>query len=69
MAKGRKTILEERIEIVGYCISNNKDYRKTIEQYSVSYTQIYGWVRSCEEHGPDGLIDRRGKRKDEASHE
>jgi transposase-like protein len=32
MAKGRKTTLNERIETVSYCISNNQDYGKAIEQ-------------------------------------
>jgi len=67
MSSGRKTTLEERIEIVSYCIANNKGYSKVIERYGVSYQQIYGWVRRYEERGPDGLMDRRGKRKDEAS--
>lgn len=67
MAKGRNTTLEERIEIVSYCIANNKDYGKTIERYDVSYQQIYGWVRKYEKDGANGLADRRGKRKDEAS--
>ena len=67
MVKGRKTRMEERIEIVGHCIANNKDYGKTIEQYSVSYGQIYNWVKRYEEDGVDGLADRRGHRKDEAS--
>ena len=40
VAKGRKTTLEERIEIVSHCIANNKDFNKTVEQYSVSYQQI-----------------------------
>ena len=66
MAKGRKTTLAERIEIVSYCIASNKDYGKAIERYGVSYQQIYGWVRRYEERGSDGLVDRRGKRKDEA---
>jgi len=64
MTKGRKTTLEERIEMVYHCIANNKDYGKTIEQYDVSYQQIYGWVRKYEENGPDSLIDRRGKKRD-----
>lgn len=67
MVKGRKTTLEERIEIVSHCIANNKDYGKTIERYGVSYQQIYGWVRKYENDGADGLADRRGKQKDEAS--
>lgn len=67
MAKGRTTTLEERIEIVSYCIANNKDYGKAIEQYGVSYQQIYGWVRKYEKDGAEGLSDRRGKCKDQDS--
>jgi len=67
MTKGRETTLEERIEMVSHCIANNKDYGKTIEQYGVSYQQIYGWVRKYEKDGAGGLADRRGKHKDVAS--
>lgn len=67
MAKGHKTTLEDRIEITSYCIANSKDYGKVIERYSVSYQQIYGWVRKYEESGIDGLVDRRGKRKGKES--
>ena len=67
VAKGRVTTLEERIEIVCHCISNNKNYGKTIEQYGVSYQQIYTWVRKYEKDGPEGIADRRGKRKAVAS--
>lgn len=67
MAKSCNTTLDERIEIVSHCIINNKDYGKTIEQYSISYQQIYGWVKKYEVSGVDGLVDRRGKRKDQSS--
>jgi transposase len=67
MVKSRKTTLDERIEIVSHCISNNKDYGKTIEKYGVSYGQIYGWIRKYEQDGADSLTDKRGKRKDEAT--
>ena len=63
MTKGRKTTLEERIEIVAYCIENGKDYPKTIEKYGVSYQQIYSWIRKYEEKGVDGLCDGRGRTK------
>ena len=59
--------MNERIEIVSHCVSNNKDYGKTIEQYNISYQQLYGWVGKYEQNGVDGLIDRRGKRKNESS--
>ena len=65
MTKGRKTMLDERIEIVSYCIAHGKDYAAAIERYKVSYPQIYSWVRRYELEGPDGLIDKREKRKPE----
>lgn len=63
MTKGRSTTLEERIEIVSYCIANGKDYGAAIEKYGVSYQQIYSWVRKYEIKCIDGLIDKRGKPK------
>ncbi len=63
MTKGRSTTLDERIEIVSYCIANGKDYGAVIEKYGVSYQQIYSWVSKYEEKGVNGLLDKRGKRK------
>ena len=63
MTKGRATTLEERIEIVTYCIEQGKDYGAAIERYRVSYQQIYSWVRKYEQSGVSGLADKRGKRK------
>jgi transposase-like protein len=63
MTKGRATTLEERIEIVRYCIEQGKDYGAAIERYQVSYQQVYSWVRKYEELGVAGLNDKRGKRK------
>lgn len=65
MKKGRKTTLEERAEIVAFCIANGKDYALTTEKYGVSYQQIYSWVHKYESKGTDGLTDRRGKAKPE----
>lgn len=66
MTKGRETTLEERVEIVSFCIEHGKDYSLTIQQYGVSYNQIYSWVRKYEADGVEGLRDRRGKKKSEA---
>lgn len=63
MTKGRTTSLDERIEIVSYCIAHDKDYAATIEKYNVSYQQIYSWVSKYEKSGVEGLVDRRGKSK------
>jgi len=67
MTKGRNMTFEERAEIVCHCIASNKDYGKTVEKYNVSYQQVYTWVSKYEKHGTDGLIDRRGKRKEESA--
>lgn len=63
MTKGRTTTLDERIEIVSYCIAHNRDYTATMEKYGVSYQQIYSWVSKYEKNGIEGLVDRRGKSK------
>ena len=66
MTKGRTTTFDERLEMVSECISLGNDYGKIVEKYNVSYQQVYGWVHKYEAEGPNGLIDRRGKRKEEA---
>ena len=62
----RKTTIEERIEIVKYCLEHNKEYKLAAETFDVSYTQVYQWVKKYEEFGEDGLSDKRGKRKEES---
>lgn len=66
MTKGRSTSLEERIEIVNYCINNNKNYQVAAEIFNVSYQQVYGWVNKFEAGGEDSLIDGRGRNKAES---
>ena len=44
----RKTTLEERKEIVEYCIVHNRDYKGASSKYGVSYSQIYSWVKKYE---------------------
>ncbi len=65
MAKHRKTTYEERLEIVHHCLKNDRKYTHTAEAYNVSYDQVYRWVRKYDKHGAEGLLDRRGQRKDE----
>ena len=66
MTKGRKTTQQERAEIVAFCIAHSKDYALTIQECSVSYQQIYAWVKKYEAKGVDGLADGRGKAKPES---
>jgi transposase-like protein len=64
MAKARrKTTIEERKEIIEYCINNNLDYKNTAEKYDVSYGQVYSWVRKYDASGEAGLADKRGRHK------
>ena len=55
--------IEEREEIVKYCIAHNKDYGLAAIKYHVSYGQVYYWVGQYLKFGKPGLEFRRGKRK------
>lgn len=59
----RKTTLEERKEIVEYCLSHNRDYKGTASKYDVSYSQVYSWIKKYDINGEDALIDKRGYHK------
>lgn len=61
--KGRKTTLDERIEIVKYLIDHELDYNTTSEKFKVSYQQVYQWYNKYLDKGIDGLIDNRGVKK------
>lgn len=65
MTKGRKTTVEERIDIAKACLANGKNYQEVATQYEVSYQQVYQWVRKLEEGGEEALQDRRGRTKPE----
>ena len=66
MTKGKRTTQKERAEIVAFCLKHGTDYLLTVEQYGVSYQQIYSWVRKYKEKGIDGLADGRGRAKPES---
>ena len=59
----RKTTIEERKEIVEYCIAHNYNYSNTAAIYDVSYSQVYSWVKKYKANGVEGLIDKRGQHK------
>lgn len=59
----RKTTIEERKEIVEYCIKHNSDYKGTASIYDVSYSQVYSWVKKYDANGEERLSDRRGHHK------
>lgn len=59
----RKTTLEERKEIVAYCLEHNRDYKNTASVFEVSYSQVYSWVKKNDATGEEGLTDKRGRHK------
>lgn len=65
MTKGRKTNIDERVEIVKYCIEHGYDYTETALKFKVSYQQVYTWTNKYLKDGVEALQDRRGKRKSE----
>ena len=65
MTSRRKTTLEERIQILNYCIQHQKNYQLTAESYEVSYQQVYQWVKKFEANGEEALQDKRGRKKEE----
>ncbi len=59
----RKTTIDERRQIVEYCLSHNRDYKGTASLYDISYSQIYSWVKKYDSFEDEGLIDKRGHHK------
>lgn len=65
MTKGRITTLDERIEIVKWCIDHDRSIKDTASHFECSYAQVRTWLLKYEEFGEEGLIDKRGKPKEE----
>ena len=63
MANRKKTTLQEREEIVRYCLDHNRNYKETARLYECSYSQVYDWVRNYKKDPVNGLQDRRRKSK------
>ena len=59
----RKTTIEERMDIVEYCLSHGRDYKGTASIFDVSYSQVYSWVKKYDANGEEALIDKRGRHK------
>lgn len=59
----RKTTIDERKDIVNYCIEHNRDYKGTAALFDVSYSQVYSWVKKYAATGEEGLTDKRGRHK------
>jgi transposase-like protein len=64
MTKGRSTTWQERIDIVQYCLTHQRDFHKAAGHFQVSYQQVYQWVKKFEDGGQDALKDGRGRKKE-----
>lgn len=65
MKDGRKTTQIERVEIAQWVIANEMNYTGATTHFNVSYGQVYAWVKKFKQGGPDALVDRRGKAKED----
>ena len=63
MTKSRKTTKKERIEIVDYCLSNERNYKTAAIKFGVNYAQVFSWTKKYIEFGEAGLNDKRGRKK------
>ena len=61
--KSKKTTQEEKIKIVKDYLANGLSYKETDKKHQVSYNNVYSWVQKYKNHGPDGLVDGRGRGK------
>jgi len=62
--KARKTTLDERIEIVEYCIASNLCYKMAADKYRVPYSLVYQWVHRYLKEGNVGLgYSKKGPHK------
>jgi transposase-like protein len=66
--KSRKTVFQERLEIVQWVIENDMNYRGAADKYGIRYSLVYSWVRKYNENGAEALKNhKRGpKRKTSA---
>ena len=65
--KSRNTTVEERLEIVNYALANS--VKDAADKYTVPYMNVYKWVKKFNEHGKDGLKDKRGRSSNEPKKE
>ena len=56
MKQGRKTTVEECVEIVNFTIAHEKDYQAAVEKYGISYQPVYSWVVSLKKMVVKGFL-------------
>ncbi|MDR2266135.1 MAG: helix-turn-helix domain-containing protein [Christensenellaceae bacterium] len=63
--KSRNLTIDEKLEVVKFCLGSKFDYKLTAEHFKVPYNQVYQWVKKYNINGIDGLRDNRGHHKTE----
>lgn len=63
MKNGRKTTLQERVEIAVHCIEHDHNYAATSVEYNIFYQQARNYTIKYEQGGLEALEDRRVKKK------
>ncbi|GAA0236458.1 helix-turn-helix domain-containing protein [Metaclostridioides mangenotii] len=61
----RRKSLQEKVEIVRFCIINNFDYARTIKKYKISYQTLYKLISKYEKGGEDALAKSLSKRNED----
>lgn len=62
----KHTTQEERLQIVQDYLTQTHSYKDTAQKFQVPYHNVYAWVQKYQKHGPDGLVDGRGRHKPES---
>jgi transposase len=61
----RRKSLQEKVEIVRFCIINNFDYTRTIKKYKISYQTLYKLISKYEKGGEDALAKSLSKKNED----
>lgn len=60
MAEKEKLSQEQKLQAVLYCLEHQLDYRRTSEQYKITYQQIYSWVKNIRSREKLGCLTAGG---------
>ena len=61
----RRKSLQEKVDIVRFCIINNFDYTRTIKKYKISYQTLYKLISKYEKGGEDALAKSLSKKNED----
>jgi transposase-like protein len=53
--KSRKTTINERLEIVKYCLDHDQQYKLAADKYNIPYANVFHWTKKYLEEGESAL--------------